>query len=82
MERNSSLWRREASWRSTATNAGCEDDDNNDYVEVGEDEDGVKDGDDDDGGKLEIHPQTPTKVVQQKRIRLTGILKIMSKLVR
>ena len=50
--------------------------------EVGEDENGVKDGDDDDGGKLEIHPQTPTKVVQQKRIRLTGILKIMSKLVR
>ena len=54
MERSSSLWRREASLRSTDTNEGCEDDDN-DYVEVGEDENGVKDGDDDDGGKLEIH---------------------------
>ena len=34
------------------------------------------------GGRQAGDPRTPTQVVKQKRMRLTGILKIMSKLVR
>ena len=56
MERNSSLWRREASWRSTDTNAGSEaktnmlDGDNGENFKV------IKDvNDDKDGSNLEIH---------------------------